>query len=130
MRYAAAVGVQLCRVQPPQFAADPAAHRGGNGHGDDRARSGGDLYNVVETAGRGHNRGRDRTGGPSPAADASRIVQTAQTRVGPQSGHRHSERGPIIKSGRAQTQTGKDLETLRRHRRLASAVRRTYPRED
>lgn len=126
LRHAAPVGVQLRRLQPQPPAHAPAHGRGTAGVGDDRDRGDNTAAAAArrllwrlrgETAGRGRDdRHGRRPGRPGGAPGA----QEAETRDGPESGHRHRERGrgPVVESGRAEAATGEDLETVRRHRRI------------
>lgn len=125
LRHATPVGVQLCRLQP-QHAAHASTHRGGtvvrDGQREGRLRP---RHRAFETsrgrvdAFRGLHRGtvgRHRPG----QWPASPRAQTAQARVRFHTGHRHRQRGrrPVVQPGSAETPTGEDLETLRRHRRI------------
>lgn len=136
MRLATPVGIQLRRLQrPTRFAADPASHRGRSDGG--HTGSAGRLRRSVEETAtgrrvgprRGHcdgSRVRDRDHHRPGRPIAAGTVQAAEARVGPEPGHRHCQRGrrPVVQPrSAAQTPPGEDLETLRRHRRIATDIR-------
>lgn len=125
LRHATSVSVQLCRLQP-QHATNASAHRGRTVVRDgQRARRLRPRHHVLQTT-RGRvsaHRGLHRStiGHDRPSQwPASPGAQTTQTRVRSHTGHRHRQRGrrPVVQPGSAETPTGKDLETLRRHRRI------------